>query len=187
MELEHVSVDVLATVIGLTPRQIQRLVTSGVLSRSGRGNYDLAACVQAWGAHLTAGKEIDTGLGAARQQLVSAQAHKTQLEAAALAGELVPLVDVQIVLNESMVIIASQMEALPGRLAAVLAGESKPALISSMLKSEIRRIRQAAADRLSSLVAMNSDSKNPTAPTRKKKRSVGKRKSRTTTGKRRAR
>lgn len=122
-----------------------------------------------------------------RNALYEEQRRKVWLENEATERQLVKLDDVQVVLNESMVAIASELEGLPGRMAGELAGLSDPALVRQSLRVQTTNIRQAAADRLARLAAIATGSGDPAPAAAKKPRSVGKRKKGTATRKRRAR
>ena len=84
-----------------------------------------------------------------RERLDKARADQTEFALAAARGEFIPATDVALTFNEAMQIIASTMDAVPGRLAQQVAGMDSAAEIRQLLLSEIRRGRQQAADRLS--------------------------------------
>lgn len=110
-----------------------------------------------------------------RNALYEEQRRKVWLENQATELRMVNLDDVQAVLNEAMVAIASELEGLPGHMAGQLAGISEPAQVRQALRVEITKLRQAAADRLSRLGAIAPGLPDPPAAAAKKPRSVGKR------------
>lgn len=122
-----------------------------------------------------------------RNALYEEQRRKVWLENEATEHQLVKLEDVQILLNETMVGIASELEGLPGRKAGELAGITDPALVRQALRVEITNIRQAAADRFARLGAIKPGSGDTETAAAKKPRSVGKRKANTAPRKRRTR
>lgn len=122
-----------------------------------------------------------------RSALYEEQRRKYWLENEATERQLVKLDDVQVVLNEAMVAVASELEGLPGRMAGELAGLTDPALVRQSLRVQTTNIRQAAADRLARLAAIATGGGDPAPAAAKKPRSVGKRKKGTATRKRRAR
>jgi hypothetical protein len=82
------------------------------------------------------------------RRLRSAQADVVELEAAEKRGELAPVDDFQIALNEIAVMVSSRLEALPGRCANDLVILTDAALIRAYLQKEVRAIRDALAARL---------------------------------------
>lgn len=159
------SADAVAHLLGITSRQVQRLVKTGIIPRTARGHYDLAASVQAWGAYLAQGKTT-AEIGTERRRLIAAQASKTELDVRRMNGELLDAEDVAIVLNEAMTIIATGLDGLGGRLAAELASLTDTAVIRQRLLTETRRIRGVAADKLAALGAIGRAG-GPSAPGRK--------------------
>jgi phage terminase Nu1 subunit (DNA packaging protein) len=104
-----------------------------------------------------------------RNALYEEQRRKVWLENEATERQLVKLGDVQVVLNEVMVAIASELEGLPGRMAGELAGLTDPALVRQALRVQITNIRQAAADRLARLAVIGAPAaEQPTSRSRKK-------------------
>lgn len=188
MELRnhHVSGTELADLIGITDRQVRNLHRANVLHQAGKGKYPLAESLQAYIAYAAHGK-VQSEVIDSKSRLLSAQARNAEIEADRKAGKLLDLDDVQTVLNETMTIIASQMDGLGGRLANELAGESDPAIIRQKLLSETRRIRATAADKLARLGAIADSGRDSAPAARQNTGPVGKRKTRAATGKRGAR
>lgn len=164
--------DALAHLLGITSRQVQRLAKAGILPRSARGSYDLAAGVQAWGAYLSQGKAT-AELGSERRRLIAAQAYRAEVENRRIDGELLLREDVTIVVSAAMATVATALDALGGRLANELAAESDPGVIRQKLLAETRRIRTQASDQLRNLAATHGQS---TEAPKKKPRTTGKRK-----------
>jgi len=80
---------------GLTPRRVQQLAADGVVFKSGRGRYNLSESVRGYCAYMqrlnsAAQGEPDTFYGDAKNQKMRADADKAIMEAAQLAGNLVP-------------------------------------------------------------------------------------------------
>ena len=76
------------------------------------------------------------------------RADQVEFDLSIKRGEYLPADDVQIVLNEAMVIISSNEDAIPGRLAQQLANMTDAAQIRKLLLKELRRGRSSAADRI---------------------------------------
>lgn len=159
--LEVSSAD-LAGVMGITKRAVDRLRRAGVLRQTSKARYSLAGAIQSYIEYAAHGK-IQSEVLDSKQRLLTAQARKAEMDADRTAGRLLDVDDVQTVLNETMAIIATQMDGLGGRLAGDLAGESDPAVIRQRLLAETRRIRATAADKLARLGAIGTDTANTTA------------------------
>src|SRR3972149_5039683 len=138
---EHlfVPVSVLAACFNTTARSIQREAKAGLLPKpTARGLYDLVACVRRR-LELAIEQGDDRGhqtLAEAKKLFWTARARKESIEATELERDLVRTADVRTVFAEAMTTIARGLEALPGRLAADVAGISDPAIIRRRLLEE---------------------------------------------------
>ena len=176
----------MAAILGISEEHVSRLARDGHLPQSTKGRYDLAQAVQAYVHYCSHGKAHNENLKS-KQRWEEAKAKKVELETAQLERKLVTIEDAQIAINEAMVIIATQLDGIGGRLASEIAGMTDPAEIRQRLLNETRRIRAAAADRLARLGAADHSSGDSEATTGKNSRPVGKSKSRATSRKRRTR
>lgn len=159
----------MARILNLSERQVTRLANDGVLPQSSKGKYNLATTVQAYVHYVSRGK-VHTQVVDARTRLTEAQARNAEIEADRRAGQLLDREDVQVVVSAAMVVIATGMDSLGGRLAAELAGIDDPAAIRHRLLAETRRIRAQAAEQLRCLADTNGRSTKPVA---KKPRGTG--------------
>lgn len=189
--MANVSVNDIAKFCRISPRRVQQLVKEGMPSE-GRGQYNLAACAQ-WYIGYLQDKLKETGSGSSttelkerRSRYLEIQATSAELDLRKKIGTLIDSEHAHFVMQEAMVIIATQMDGLGGRMASELAVINDPAEIRNRLLNETRRIRAAAADRLSSMAATGDSIIDPDTPAAKKPGRVGKRKSNTATRKRRA-
>jgi hypothetical protein len=124
----------------------------GVFQPLSRGFYDLKDVIKAWAKYHADGRSA--GDAAEEKKLLTiAQRKRIELDMEERKRQLVPLAEAQAAFNESMIIVASQLDALPGRGAGELAGMTDPAVIRSWLFNETRRIRHAAAKHLESFAA----------------------------------
>lgn len=108
-------------------------------------------------------------VGEQTARLRRAQADREELEIAERRGELIPAEEVKQAVLLAAGVYASQLDALPGRLANELAALNDPALILDRLRAECNRVRAATAsaldelaDRLASSVV--NDGEAPAAP-----------------------
>ena len=144
-----------AEIIGYSPRQITKWLQDGMPAEGTgkRGSplrIDTAAAVR-W---LLARAEKKAGaaqtLTAERQRLIAAQAARAEIETQQLRGELCKRADVMLAFTEAMQLVASQLDALGGRVVHQVAGMNQPGPIRELLFNECRRIRASAADALKS-------------------------------------
>lgn len=168
---------------------MQQLVKEG-MPQEGRGKYNFAAAVRWYISYLQEQLKLN-GSGTSNKDLkdtrsayLEIQRQSAELDLKEKIGELIDKTETQIAVNEAMVIIATQMDGMGGRFANELASIEDPGEIRLLLLNETRRIRRAAADRLSCLGAIEDGSKHPATTTRKKRRSVGKPRKSASTGKR---
>ncbi|WP_338661147.1 hypothetical protein VQH23_12955 [Pararoseomonas sp. SCSIO 73927] len=82
----EVSVDVLADLLGVSPRTLGKWVDAGIIRRSARGRFPLRESLRAAFAHAQAPRAA-TG---DKARLLAAQAEKVELANAAKRAELVP-------------------------------------------------------------------------------------------------
>ncbi len=80
---------------GITERWVQQLATDGIIKKEARGRYNLVESVRGYCAYMqdvNKGAESDreTDYGDARTQKMRADADKSIMEAAQLAGNLIP-------------------------------------------------------------------------------------------------
>lgn len=158
-----VSGDHLAEIFDVTPRRIQQLTNQGIVIKVSRGKYDqdesTTNYIRFW-RNIADGKGYDDNKGTSKAQFEKARAKKATIEADVAEQSVLPVVDVQIVLNETMVLIATQMDGLPGRLCSELAAMDNAAEIRIKLLDEMRKIRTAAASRLASMGTVGTSGTN---------------------------
>lgn len=151
-----------AEIIGKSSEWVRQLAKQGLPSErtNGRGKgvmIDTAAAIN-WLISRERTKQIpddeDSSLDSETRRLRAAQADLAELDLSERRGELAPVEDYLIASQEAMVIVASQMDGLPGRVASQLAGITDAAEIRQLLLDETRRIRAAAAARLESWADM---------------------------------
>lgn len=135
--------------LGLSESNFHKLKAAGVFTPSERNSYHLPTALAAWlKYHLDGAAPGD--LTEAKRLLAIAQRQRIEQDIRARQRELVETEQVQAAFNHVLVMIAAQLDGLPGRLAGELAGIDDPAEIREVLFTETRRIRDAAAHRLES-------------------------------------
>lgn len=114
---------------GLSERRVQQLAAEGIVKREARGRYNLVDSVRGYCAYqqaLNAGTEgeIETEYGDARTQKMRADADKAIMEAAQLAGSLIPWEIAAYSWNHMIGVFRAKLLNLPKKLAPVVQHES---------------------------------------------------------------
>lgn len=136
----------IAAHLDLTDRQVRNLLDSGVLPSGPRGQLDLDGCRVAYIRSLRARARAERteAPGSARDRLATTQALRVEIENENENDT--RLIDADHVLQLFAAMAAdltSRFDALPGRVAHVLAGMTEPSEIRALLKSEMNRVREA--------------------------------------------
>ena len=141
----------LARIFGVSRKWIYRLTEEKGMPKNGR-LYDVAECVQWYLQHLKEGVEAEPeDIMEARKRLYVAQTRKTNLEGERLQGKLVDVNEASGLLNRIASIVASQLDAVAPRMAAMVAGETDHRIIQNQLREEHRAVREAIADAIMEL------------------------------------
>ncbi len=145
-----VSLDELASVLGVHKRSLQTAIDRGVLLRVTRGKYPLGKSIRAYCEHLreVAGNRdhfrVGTGLAAERERIARHQADNLEMKNAAMRGELIPAKDVEAQWSDILRMLRSGMLALPSRVQQRLGHLSAHDL--SILDREIRDTLEDLSD-----------------------------------------
>lgn len=132
----------LAAVLGLSGRRVAQLCEDGIISKSARGRYCLAKCVQAYIMYKTEEEseledlEIEREKRRAEVELKRARAKKAKLETAEIEGNMHRSEDVAAMTTDLIYCIRSALLAMPGRVAVDVAAVSNPAEVTAILKKE---------------------------------------------------
>lgn len=137
----------LVALLGISASHFNTLRQAGVFVAVTNGRYNLKDAISAWAQYHADGKS-GSNMAEEKRLLVIAQRKKIEQEIKERSRELVPLSEAQLAFNEAMVLIGSQLDGLPGRVAGELAGVTEPAEVRGLLFEETRRIRHAAATKL---------------------------------------
>ena len=109
----------LGAVIGISRASIANLATDGILPRAARGEFTLAACVQAYIQHkrTLAGSDKVGNLTVERSRLARAKADKAERDERVEKGELVPAVDIEAAWIATAGMIRTRILAVPKKIA----------------------------------------------------------------------
>lgn len=91
-------VDTIAKLLDLTPRRVQQLAAEGIIPRADGGRYELVPVVRGYVKYLrdrAIGAEMPAVEGEHKRRLLKPRADIAEFEAQRLAGDLVPLGDVE--------------------------------------------------------------------------------------------
>lgn len=154
----------LARVLGVSRKWIYNLTENEGLPRQGR-LYDVAECVQWYIARITARADDEPDdIMEARKRLYVAQTQKTKLEAERLKGSLVALDEALGLLHRVASIVASQLDAVAPRMAAIVAHETDQKTVQSILFDEHRAVRESIADAIMELSGPGGGNHPPASP-----------------------
>lgn len=175
---EELTIKQYAETRGVSRPYIYKLIKRGVIEKTAAGKIDPEAADKAWsrysGRQHPAGERnsdqsADSPASNARptavpdpttEKLSKAEAdafdahwrgYQRMLDALEQERRLITKEEVQEITTSAMVIMATQLDGLGGRLAQQLAGESDPAVIRQVILDETRRIRATAAEELERL------------------------------------
>lgn len=141
----------LALILGVSQETISRLLRDGVFKQSIGKKYKLGEAVQAYNEYIAGGREVGNKAQDERRKLLIAQTEKINLEISEKRNELISFDHATQTLTEAMVIVSSQLEGLPGRVASKVLNIDNAAVARQIILKEIRRIRESAGRKLKEL------------------------------------
>ncbi|MEC8917804.1 MAG: terminase small subunit [Pseudomonadota bacterium] len=155
-----VSKKTMADMIGKSPRWVDKLIDAGMPTKGGGGRgraveIDSQEAIdwlirQELAKHIgdedEDGEEGGRGGGSEDRQLKRARREKLQIEIDKERGRLVPADTVVEIMTRYSAIFASQLDALPSRLAQQVVTIDDPAQARHVMLTECRRVRAATAD-----------------------------------------
>lgn len=138
----NVSARQLAYMFRVSERWVQQLAADGVIKKEARGRYNLIASVRGYVEYLQSiasgvEGEIITDYGDARTQKMRADADKAIMEAAQLAGELIPQDIVAYSWNHMIGAFRAKLLNLPKKTAPIVQHESSFRKCQAALQSAI--------------------------------------------------
>ncbi len=164
--------DVLAELLLVNRRTIQRFATENDMPRESKNRFHTVSCVRWYIEHISAKSgSSDKSIIEERRLLIRTQRLRHELEIARRRGELIDADSVGQVLNQMAVIFSTQLEGLGARMAAELAATTDPVDIQRALQDECRAIRTAtSAGALDLAVHINDSGDTKPAASRKRGR-----------------
>jgi phage terminase Nu1 subunit (DNA packaging protein) len=154
--MPHISTDVLAKALDVTPRRVRQLAQEGVFPRQAHGKWDLAKCLLAYVRHVQKelrgrngsgenGAEIP-GLTAERERRLRVQRERDEIRLAKERGALIPVETYRRELTEAFSTVRERLLGLK-RLAPDLEGLPR-AMIEIRLDAAVRDVLASLADGL---------------------------------------
>lgn len=172
--------ETLAQLWGISKESVYKFVPQG-MPRNDRGQYGVAECTRWFTAYLyerIAGGAPD--LADERKGLVRAQRQREEIRNMQMLGDLLPAEQVATTLNGMATLFASQLDGLGARLAAKLAAIDDPAVIAKAVDDECRIIRVATSEAAADFASVGGSVGDTKPAAKKKRRTMGRRKSKTT-------
>jgi len=128
---------------GITERRVQQLAADGIVKKEARGRYNLVESVRGYCAFMQdvasgAQGEKETDYGDARTQKMRADADKAIMEAAQIAGSLIPVEIVQYNWNHMTGAFRAKLLNLPKKAAPLVQHETSFRKCQSALSAAIR-------------------------------------------------
>lgn len=135
----------LALILGLTDSRIRQLERSGIITKVGRGRYDLASAVQGYCAYLKESVEKQEGLSE-KDLLDRTRRKKLELEIQIMQGELHRAEDVKRVMNQMLGAFRARCLGIPHKLAPQLLNKNELSVIQAAIKKEIHETLSELSD-----------------------------------------
>ena len=135
--LQNPSARMIAKLLLISERHVQRLAKEGVIPRAEGGGYPLVGAVQGYIKHLRAQLEGDGDFERHRSKLYGLRAALAEIELKRQQGLLVPLGAVGRAWAYLVTALRARMLSIPTKLAASLASLSDPREIRAALQQEI--------------------------------------------------
>lgn len=135
----------LSHILGLTDSRIRQLERSGVISKVGRGRYDLVSTVQGYCKYLKEAAEQPEGLSE-KDLLDRTRRKKIELEIQIMQGELHRAEDVMRVMNDMLGAFRARCLGMPHKLAPQLIAKAELPTIQDIIKKEIHEALTELSD-----------------------------------------
>lgn len=146
-EAEKITVgtSALAGILGVSDSRIRQLERSGIITKIGRGRYNLAAAVRGYCAYLKEAAGQPEGLSE-KDLLDRTRRKKLELEIQIMQGELHRSQDVEREMNAMVAAFRARCLAIPTKVSPQLLGQADLAVVQSTLKREIFEALAELAD-----------------------------------------
>jgi len=171
----HISAEELSALFNVSRDTVARYVRDDQMPKSSWGKYPVWDCVQ-WFINRAAGQGTGAGqLEDARKRLLEEQIRRAHMDNEKERGQLLDLESVRVAVSAAMADIATQMRGLAARNAARLAALDDPQTIQRVLTDEIRHVLDSASRQVAAFALVLASGADPDAPTKPKRRGVGRR------------
>lgn len=154
-DTKNITTKQLMELIEAPERTFYRLKKLGVFTPVKRGRFNLRESLHSYHEHLQNHNELSES----KKRLTDEQYRKLKLDNDEKEGELLPEQDVQIIFNETMHIIKTHADSLPGRVANELSAITNAGVIRQKLQHEIRQMLTAMANKLSEMADLGRQGK----------------------------
>lgn len=131
----------IGTLLGISSAMVSKLASEGVLPRAGRGEYDAAACVQAYLRYRLGNAANDDptarGLMSERQRLTKAKADAAEREDRVRAGELVEASEIEAAWVAVITTARNRLRLIPSKVAPRVVAMKSAAEAQALMRKEI--------------------------------------------------
>lgn len=145
-------VQTIAKLLLISERRVQQLTKEGVLPKSNRGKYELAPTIQGYVRYLqervagNAAQSTNIEYHKEKARKTKAEADIAEMEAARMAGELVPVEEVKMTWSNLASEVCTRLRNVPTRVVSSVIGETDENRLKSVLLNEIDSALTAIAD-----------------------------------------
>jgi phage terminase Nu1 subunit (DNA packaging protein) len=135
----------LSTIMDLTDRRVNQLVTEGIIEKEIEGNFDVMKCIISYYKNK-AGVEAGINYEVERALHEKIKRETAEIQLAELRGNMHNADDVKRVLTGMLITFKSKILAIPGAVAARLTNQSNPNVISTVLTKEVKTALQELSE-----------------------------------------
>ena len=129
----------LAYMFDTSPRRVTMLTKEGVIPKASYGKFPIKECVRAYVAHVqNDDSPIDSNQEKAR--LTKAQADKTEIEVAAMRGEVVSIQSVIDEVDKMLKAFRQKALSMPSKLSPLVYSEKSVGSIRAILEDEVNEV-----------------------------------------------
>jgi len=168
MAEQIVTVEVLSKHLGITSRQIQKLVKQDILPKSGRGEYPFTRCIMAYIKYLQGIRDAAGGadIEESKKRKAHAEAVLLEIEVAKAQEDVVSMGEYGEMIIKISEVVKGELMRLPSALSLELSNETSQLKVHGTLKTYVRKALTDLADLVANLIREVEEEKDRDAPLR---------------------
>lgn len=166
-DIRPITVGEFAQIVGLTVRRIQQLSAEGLIPKTDKGKYDIAAAFPAYINHVKAqnSNSAETGYERHRARKMRAMAESAEIDLRKKKGELVEIEAIASQVKDEYVYVRQKLLGIPSKAALQLSSITDPVQIQAKLSDLINdALSDLKADQ-SYVTSGNSSERKPSEET----------------------